>query len=140
MPVRNGHVRVGAILGVPIFLHWSLPIGLFVFSGFEFVPEIFFGIFASIEPDVVPMIGIGLIFFLIGLAILVNGWLFTLPKKRNAIEEAAERDRLRDMLGTPSELSEGRYLAPPPASVVEHTTRELPREPAAAPRARTTGE
>lgn len=48
MPVRNGHVRVGAILGVPIFLHWSLPIGLFVFSGFEFVPEIFFGIFAII--------------------------------------------------------------------------------------------
>ena len=96
---------------------------------------VFFALFASIEPDMLPMIGLGVVMFLIGLAILVNGWHFTLPK-RKAGEEEAERDRLRELIGAP----EARYLAPPPPSVVEHTTRELPHERVAAPRARTTGE
>lgn len=95
---------------------------------------VFFALFATIEQDMFPMMGLGVVMFMIGLAILVNGWLFTLPKRKVG-EEEVERDRLRELLGSP----EARYLAPPP-SVIEHTTRELPQERTAASRARTTGE
>ena len=98
---------------------------------------VFFGLFASIEADMLPMIGLGVAGFLIGFAMMVNAWLFTIPKRRQRVEEDVERDRLREMLGAPN--GEARYLAPPP-SVIEHTTRELPREQAGAPQARATGE
>jgi hypothetical protein len=101
---------------------------------------VFFGLFAALERDMVPMIGLGIVMFLIGLAMLVNAWLFTIPKSKRPTDEQAERDRLRDMLGAHSPRdAEARYLAPPP-SVIEHTTRELPRERAEAPRVRATGE
>ena len=100
---------------------------------------VFFGLFASVEPDMLPFIGLGVAGFLIGFAIMINAWLFSMPKARRSIDDVAERDRLRDMLGAPPTGVEARYLAPP-SSVVEHTTRELPHEQAGVPRARATGE
>lgn len=37
--MANWSLRVGSLRGVPIRLHASAPIGLFVFSGFRFLPE-----------------------------------------------------------------------------------------------------
>lgn len=48
MKARSGYFRAGAIAGAPIFLHWSLPLGPFVFSGFRFIPGLFFSILAII--------------------------------------------------------------------------------------------
>ena len=104
-------------------------------SGIGLGAFIFFTLVA-VTSHAPPVIGIGVVAFLIGLAILFNGWLFTV-RPRSA--EDAERDRLRDMLGPAIEPAEPRYLAPP-ASVVENTTRNLEDRAAPVSRPRATGE
>ncbi|MDX2170804.1 MAG: hypothetical protein SF182_27285 [Deltaproteobacteria bacterium] len=44
MHIEKGHLVVGSWQGVPVQLHWSLPLGMFVFSGFAFAPTAWFGI------------------------------------------------------------------------------------------------
>ena len=102
----------------------------------------FFVLFSMQSEDMLPMSGLGIVMFLIGLATFLNGRYLTVPNTSNRLEE--ERMRLRDALDQPR-LDAGRliresdvYLDPPP-SVVEHTTREL-RGETAVPRSRTTAE
>lgn len=97
----------------------------------------FFALFATIQRDMVPMIGLGVVAFLIGLATLINGWLFSTPPSQT--EDVGERDRLRDLLGGASNRHEARYL-PQPGSVVENTTRNLEGEALRSARPRVTSE
>lgn len=90
---------------------------------------IFFGIFSQIEYELLPMIGIGLAGFLVGLGIILNGWWFTISGDDAARERNA---RLRDLLdaapASPSlQAASQRFLSSPP-SVVENTTRDLKPE------------
>jgi len=41
----TGYWNVGRIMGVPIRLHWSIPVGAFVFGHFRFVPGFWLGFF-----------------------------------------------------------------------------------------------
>ena len=41
----TGYWRVGRIMGVPIELHWTIPVGAFVFGRFAFVPGFWLGFF-----------------------------------------------------------------------------------------------
>lgn len=94
------------------------------------------------DPDVLPLAAMGVITFLIGIGVLINGHFHTL--QRAPAQEEAERARLRNLLDRPSDMSGhvsgamDRLLTPPP-SVVEHTTRQLPDEPPV-PRSRATAE
>ena len=38
--MRRGWFRVGSVRGVPVRVHWSTPIGLFVLTGFSFAPTV----------------------------------------------------------------------------------------------------
>src|SRR4051794_36392976 len=64
-----------------------------VTSGIGLGAVAFFGLFALVQHDMVPMIGLGVVAFLIGLATLLNGWHFSTPP--SPAEDADERDRLR---------------------------------------------
>lgn len=44
MKARTGYLRAGAIAGVPIHLHASLPIGPLLFSGFQVRPGLWVGV------------------------------------------------------------------------------------------------
>jgi len=107
-----------------------------VTSGIGLGAFIFFTLVA-VTTHALPVIGIGVVAFLIGLATLFNGWHFTVPPRPS--EEDAERDRLRDMLGPAAGAADQRYLAPP-ASVVENTTRNLEDASIPVSRPRATGE
>ncbi len=64
--------------------------------------------------------GAGLVTFLIGLGMMVNGWLFTVPQKQEP-EQAAELPAAIKPLLTPTAPER---LFPP--SVTDHTTHQLP--------------
>ena len=42
---RTGYLTVGRLRGIPIRLHWSIPVGAFVFGRFAFVPGFWLGFF-----------------------------------------------------------------------------------------------
>lgn len=42
---RSGYVNVGRIRGIPIRLHWSIPLGALVFGRFQLVPGFWLGFF-----------------------------------------------------------------------------------------------
>jgi Zn-dependent protease len=42
---RTGYLTVARLRGVPIRLHWSIPVGAFVFGRFAFVPGFWLGFF-----------------------------------------------------------------------------------------------
>lgn len=74
----------------------------------------------------------GLIVFLIGLGIVINGMLFSIPSKQ--IADHSMDARVQSMLELESTNTStiaaeptGKFIAPPP-SVTEHTTRQLPNE------------
>ena len=91
---------------------------------------VFFFIWGLYEPDVVFLTGLGVTLFLIGMGLIVNALLFTVPKQhvpnesfdsvqRNIIEAASERVTI-----SKNELSTADPLTPPP-SVTEQTTHHL---------------
>ena len=89
---------------------------------------LFFLLYSFQEEDKLPATGLGVIVFLLGLAMFLNGRYLTVSTSSSRDDE--ERARLRDSLDRPR-LDTGRllqessaYPAPPP-SVVEHTTRQL---------------
>ena len=108
-----------------------------VTSGIGLGAIIFFMLVASMKDDAIPAIGVGVVAFLVGLAMLVNGWFFTVDTQSQARDDA-ERERLREMLGAPPS-EPVRYISPPP-SVVEQTTRNLENGSVPVSRGRTTGE
>jgi hypothetical protein len=104
-------------------------------SGIGLGAMIFFALVAANRSEALPVIGVGAIVFLVGLAYLLNGWHFSrtadLPEERDA------RDSFRDILGEGN--ADRRSIAPPP-SVVEQTTRQLEEGATGVPRPRATGE
>jgi hypothetical protein len=82
----------------------------------------------------VPMIGVGLIAFLFGLGIVINGLLFTVPGRRGVPDHTDEalRQKLVDGQAGMSAADTQKELPPQtaiPISVTEHTTHQLSREP-----------
>jgi len=85
---------------------------------------------ATHQDEVAVMIGAGAVAFLIGLGILINAWLFTLPPKQipshtqdalssNALDQWPESaNAVRPELTTAQPLQ-------PPLSIIEHTTHRL---------------
>src|SRR5262245_36061775 len=103
-----------------------------VMSGIGIGAMVFFALVATQSRDALPMIGVGAVVLLIGLATLLNGWHFS--SRAGADRESEGADALRDLLGVgagPARLS-------PPPSVVEHTTRQLETGETGAPRSRAT--
>jgi Zn-dependent protease len=43
--LERGYLRIGSVRGVPVRLHWTLPLGALVFSGFRFAPVFWFAFF-----------------------------------------------------------------------------------------------
>jgi hypothetical protein len=88
---------------------------------------------ATGEEFPVVVIGAGLIAFLIGLGIVINGLLFTVPSKRvpDHTEDALEQNLIDRQMGAGS--ADTQKELPPqtamPVSVTEHTTHQLAREP-----------
>ena len=88
----------------------------------------------SIEAhDLIPFISLGLITFLIGLGLIINGLVFTIPRKKIADRsgEADSQKELEAMQNTSNQLLNGpttndlqRAHRPQP-SVTEHTTHHL---------------
>lgn len=105
---------------------------------------LFFLVWGLNEKDMFFLSGLGLTAFLIGLGLIVNALLFTVPKQhvplqssdirqRNLIDEAPDR-----VIAVQRELTTAEPLSPPP-SVTEQTTHHLPDSPVVPPRVRESG-
>lgn len=85
---------------------------------------------ATHQDDVAAMIGAGAVAFLIGLGILINAWLFTLPSKQipHHVPDALAQNALDQLPESPvagrPELTTAQPLQSP-LSVIEHTTHRL---------------
>ena len=86
------------------------------------------------KEDFLPFIGPGFILFLVGLGIVVNGLMFTIPKKRlpgnandalaqNLLDATAPQYQAPQLRATTNDLSVTSKTAVP--SVTEHTTHHL---------------
>lgn len=104
-------VRAGSMV---TFIGFGVAIGFFIASIFG-------------DKDIIFFSALGLVTFFIGLALLINGLFFTVPKK--SLEEiSAEADSQSELSGQKTETND--LLMPPDArtefsSVTEHTTRHL---------------
>lgn len=104
---------------------------------------LFFFIWGQSEKDMFFLTGLGLTAFLIGLGLIVNALLFTVPKEY--VPDRSLDNRQRDLIeGAPdrvslsrSELSTADPLTPPP-SVTEQTTHQLTDSPPTPARVRET--
>jgi hypothetical protein len=82
---------------------------------------------AMIEGDIFPVVGLGLITFLIGLGFIINGMVFTLPRKEipNRLSGPTERQPL-DQPSEATPVPNSSVARPLTAgSVTEHTTQHL---------------
>jgi hypothetical protein len=115
-----------------------------VMSAIGLGATLFFFLMSQSQKDVVFLTGLGVTAFLIGLGLIVNALLFTVPKQyvpdhspdtgqRNLIEEAPDRVFLAK-----SELSTAEPLSAPPP-VTEQTTQHLTDAPSAPARIRESG-
>lgn len=99
---------------------------------------LFFMLLSMKEEDLVFMIMAGVAAFLIGLGIVINGLLFTVPKEQtrqrslDAVKDEIERSIAS--ANTREELPSARQMGMPVSSVTEHTTHRLPNEPVLAPK------
>ncbi|MEW6733426.1 MAG: hypothetical protein AB1489_19015 [Acidobacteriota bacterium] len=120
--LRAGVITAAVGLGAMIILIISPKMGLMVMGGW-----------AS-----------GLLVFLIGLGIVINGLLFTIPEKTVADRSLdAKSQNVLDRLAQPppaigEETVAGEKFLSPPPSVTEHTTHQLPEEPLKVPKIRNT--
>src|SRR6185369_964892 len=105
---------------------------------------LFFLVWSMNEKDMFFLIGLGATAFLIGLGLILNALLFTVPRQtvprafsnipqKSLMAEAPDR-----VLQVKRELTTAETLAPPP-SVTEQTTHHLSASPAAPPRVRESG-
>ena len=85
--------------------------------------------FFTREKELLIFMGIGLVAFLIGLGIMLNGFLFSLPRKRLLGHSHSAIEKLLDQLPTtPRAAIPSQTISP---SVTEHTTHHLADEAAA---------
>lgn len=94
-------------------------------------------VLALAEGDLLPLIAPGFLIFLIGIGVIINGMLFTLPRKRlpGDVHDALEQNMLDATLNrgalyeapTPANLTNelAPSVRPQPVSVAEHTTHHL---------------
>lgn len=105
---------------------------------------LFFLVWSMNEKDMFFTIGLGVTAFLIGLGLILNALLFTVPKQavRPPLPDIRPRalvdDAPRPVLQVKRELTTAEPLGPPP-SVTEQTTHHLSDSPAAPPRVRESG-
>ncbi|HXF40642.1 MAG TPA: hypothetical protein VN687_13070, partial [Blastocatellia bacterium] len=105
---------------------------------------LFFLVWSMNEKDMFFMIGLGVTAFLIGLGLILNALLFTVPKQNvplplsDAHPRALIDDAPNRVLQVKRELTTAEPLGPPP-SVTEQTTHHLSDSPAAPPRVRESG-
>jgi hypothetical protein len=98
---------------------------------------VFFFLMSLSQNDVKFLMGLGVTAFLIGLGLIVNALLFTVPKQY--VPETRQSDLIDEgpdrFVALKAELSTAEPLSPPP-SVTEQTTHHLRDSPAAPPRVR----
>ena len=105
---------------------------------------VFFLLMTQSQHDAIFLSGLGVTTFLIGLGLIINALVFTVPKQyvphrsldiheRNLINEAPDRINV-----VKRELTTAEPLSPPP-SVTEQTTHHLADTPASPPRVRESG-
>ncbi len=99
---------------------------------------VFFSLIAVRQINALPVVGVGAVAFLIGLAYLINGWHFS-AQAEDRLDRATREEDLQDLLGGAATGDASRYIASPP-SVVESTTRHLEDGATSAARPRATGE
>lgn len=89
---------------------------------------LFFFLMTLKEEDLLFMVMAGVATFLIGLGIIINGLLFTVPKERKSARSLDEvKDEIeRSVKG--AELTTARRMSLPVPSVTENTTHRLPNE------------
>jgi hypothetical protein len=93
---------------------------------------LFFLLLSFTEQDLVFMITVGVAAFLIGLGIVINGLLFTVPNEQapkrslDALKEEIERSI--KSAATREELPTARRMSMSASSVTEHTTHRLANE------------
>ena len=92
---------------------------------------------ALAEEDLLPLIAPGLVMFLIGIGVIINGLLFTVPRKRlpGDVHDALAQNMLDTTLNrgalyeapAPANLTNelAPSIRPQPVSVAEHTTHHL---------------
>lgn len=95
---------------------------------------LFFLLLSHKEPDLIFMIMAGVATFLIGLGIVLNGLLFTIPKEQSSVRSLdAVKQELEHSIksaDTREELPTARQMSIPASSVTEHTTHRLANDPA----------
>ena len=93
---------------------------------------LFFFLLGQREEDLLFMVMAGVATFLIGLGIVFNGLLFTVPKgqasRRSLDAIKGEIERSLKPADTREELPNVRQMGLAPSSVTEHTTHRLPNE------------
>jgi hypothetical protein len=105
---------------------------------------VFFVLMSQSQHDAIFLSGLGVTTFLIGLGLIINALVFTVPKQyvpnrssdiheRNLINEAPDR-----INAVKRELTTAEPLSPPP-SITEQTTHHLADTPSAPPRVRESG-
>lgn len=101
---------------------------------------VLFQLLRVLDNNFVVLIGPSLIVLLVGLGVILNGLLFTIPKGLQTSDAAPDATPTRLDDNTTSELDTPRgqldAASPPfiPASVTEHTTKHLRGEPLKTPR------
>jgi hypothetical protein len=100
---------------------------------------LFFFLLGMKEEDLIFMAMAGVATFLIGLGIVLNGLLFTVPKSQalqRSLDAAGEdTGRFLKPADTREELPTVRQVSMPVSSVTEHTTHRLPNDAPLAPQA-----
>ncbi|MCA1558010.1 MAG: hypothetical protein LC731_05655, partial [Acidobacteria bacterium] len=100
---------------------------------------LFFYLMSMKEPDSLFLVMLGVTAFLIGLGIVINGLLFTIPKGQSSSRSLdvvkEEIERSFKSANTREELPPAREMGVPVSSVTEHTTHRLPQEAAQEPKA-----
>lgn len=99
---------------------------------------LFFLLLSMKEEDIFFLTSIGAAAFLVGLGIIINGLMFTVPKEQtnvralDAVKEESERSI--GSSNTREELPAASQMSIPIASVTDHTTHRLPNEAALMPK------
>jgi hypothetical protein len=88
---------------------------------------VFFFLFAMVQHDLFFAPGLGIVLFLIGIGLIINGKFLTVQHGEATALPAPPDEAIRRFMSSPAEqpaLASGSPLAPP-ASVTENTTRHL---------------
>lgn len=101
---------------------------------------LFFLLLSFKEEDLFFMTALGVVAFLVGLGIIINGLLFTVPKEQAKTRalDAVEEEGTSPLIAarTRDELPAARQMSVPVPSVTEHTTHRLQNEPVIAPKSK----